>query len=280
MGTSQRAGIALALMIATLVSVGASAELNLYISHHFAGIDRDNVGSYQNAAVLLEAALAETRKSYRKGDTLDALGQVNTALGKFDRAEEFYGEALRIKKRRCNLGGPSLINHGRDLDITWNNLADVQYIQGKTQDVEGLYRKALDFNKRDQLNIEVCRSLNGLAVLRVDNGDYVEAEELLKRAIRIHEKAERRDHPYLATVLTNLGILYTNLLRFDEAEPLFERAKYIQDLGLRADHPDVAVRLHATAVLYHSTGRPAEAAALAGRAEAIREKQAQADNLY
>ena len=159
-------------------------------------------------------------------------------------------------------------------------MADLHYIQGKTKDVECLYRKALSFNKRDQLNIEVCRSLNGLAVLHVDEGEYVEAEELLKRAIRIHEKAERRDHPYLATVLTNLGILYTNLLRFDEAEPLFERASYIQDLGLRADHPDVAVRLHATAVLFHSTGRQAEAATLAEQAEAIRKKQAEADNLY
>ena len=256
-----------------LGSATSSAELNLYVSYHFAGMDCDDTGSYQNAAVVLESALKETKKNYRRGDTLDGLGQVYTALGQFGKAEECYRKALGAK--RC-----WIIRRRRDLAKTRNNLADLLYIQSKMDDVETLYRKALNFNRRDQLNIEVCRSLNGLALVHNDKGEYVEAEKLLLRAVAVHERAERRDHPYLATVLTNLGILYTNLQRYAEAEPMFERAKYIQDRSLRDDHPDVALRLHATAALYQATGRVAEATLLAQRADAVRAQQTAAGDLY
>ncbi|MBI2434409.1 MAG: tetratricopeptide repeat protein [Candidatus Hydrogenedentes bacterium] len=256
-----------------LVSTTATAELNLWISYHFQGMKNYRTGDYQDSEKLLVAALDETSAKFRRGDTLDALGQVYTALGVFEKAEQYYQDALNTKQKA--LGG-----RHRDVPITLNNLADLHYIQGKTEDVESLYRRALDINERDQLNLEVCRSLNGLALLQNDAGEYVKAEEHLKRAIEIHEKAQRRDHPYMATVLVNLGILYTNLGRYEEAQPLFERAQYIQNVALRPDHPDVAVRLHAMAALYQATGRTELANDLARRAEEIRQKQAAKGDLY
>ncbi len=260
-------------LLALAVCLPASAELNLWISYHFAGLDASDDGGYRDAEVLLQAALAETKTKHRRAFTLDELGQVYTALGQLDKGEQYYRDALRLKER-------ALGRRHRDVSITLNNLADLLYIQDKTETVDSLYRRALDIMRRDQLNIEVCRSLNGLALVHNDAGEYVEAEKHLKRAIEIHTKAERRDHPYLATVLTNLGILYTNLGRYAEAEPLFKRAKYIQDTVLRDDHPDVAVRLHATASLYSKIDRRDEAVALAKRAESIRDAQAAAGNLY
>lgn len=259
--------------IATLFMTASSAELNLWISQHFQGMKNYRTGDYQDSEKLLQAALQEGQPDYRKGETLDALGMVYTALGTFDKAEQYYQDALAAKRH-------ALGARHRDIPITLNNLADLHYILGKKEDVEDLYRQALDINRRDQLNLEVCRSLNGLALLRNDAGDYVQAEELLKRAVEIHEKAQRRDHPYMATVLVNLGILYTNLGRYEEAEPMFERARYIQEVALRPDHPDVAVRLHAMAALYQATGRVEQANELARRADEIRSKQSQKGDLY
>lgn len=251
----------------------AHAELNLWISHHFAGMDQYQTGDYQDARVVLEAALDETRTKHRRGDTHNKLGQVYTALAEFELAEDHYQKALSLKRQ--DLG-----RRHREIPNILNNLADLYYLMEKPAKVESLYREALDILERDQLNLEVCRALNGLALLYNDNGEYVKAEETLKRAIRIHEKAERRDHPYMATVLTNLGILYTNLERYDEAEPLFERSQYVQDAMLRPNHPDAAVRLHATAVLYQKTGRGGEAVQLAARAESIRDAQRAKGDLY
>jgi tetratricopeptide (TPR) repeat protein len=263
----------LTVAMALLFAGGAHAELNLWISHHFAGLDQYETGDYQDARIVLEAALDETGKRHRRGDTHNKLGQVYTALGEFEQAEDHYQQALSLKRR--DLG-----KRHRDIPNILNNLADLYYLMEKPEKVESLYRESLDILERDQLNLEVCRALNGLALLYNDGGEYVKAEETLKRAIRVHEKAQRRDHPYMATVLTNLGILYTNLERYDEAEPLFERSAYVQDVELRPGHPDAAVRLHATAVLYHNTGRGAEAATLAAHAEKIRDAQRAKGDLY
>jgi tetratricopeptide (TPR) repeat protein len=256
-----------------IASGPAQAELNLWVSHHFQGMKNYNTGDYQDSEKMLLSALEETDAGHRRGETLDSLGRVYTALGVFDRAEQFYQDALAAKSR-------ALGERHRDVPTTLNNLADLRYILEQTDGVEDLYRRALDINRRDQLNIEVCRSLNGLALIRNDRGDYVHAEELLKRAVEIHEKAQRRDHPYMATVLVNLGILYTNLGRYEEAEPMFDRAKYIHEIELRPDHPDIAVRLHAMAALYQATGRGPQAGELARRAEEIRAKQAAKGDLY
>lgn len=248
-------------------------EKNLWVSHYFTAMNNYTEGDYQDALLLCEAAAQEAHKRYRSADTHESLGQVLTALGKFDEAEKHYREALDLKRR-------SLGKHNPALASTLNDLADLLYIQDKTDGVEALYREALDIKDRDQKSIEVCRSLNGLALLRNDSNDYVEAEELLKRAIDLHERAERRDDPYNATVLTNLGILYTNLQRYEEAAPLFERAKYIHDRKLQEDHPDVALRMHATAALLNATGHTRDAVIMATAADKIREKQFAKGDLY
>lgn len=265
---------ALALLALLLGTAGsAQAEMNLWISRHFMGIATYDQGQYQEALGVLEAALNETGSKHRHAATLDQLGQLHTALGRFDEAESYYKRALDEKES-------SLGKKHRDLAETLNNLADLYYLSGKADRCEGLYRRALEINKRDQLNIQVCRSLNGLALLENDASDKIEAEKFLQRAIKIHQKAERRDQPYYATVLTNLGILYTNNGRYDEAAPLFEKAEFVQKQSLRGDHPDVALRMHATAALLQAQGKNNEAATLAAQADEIRAKQTAAGNLY
>jgi len=256
------------------VSPAASAnEKNLWVSHYFTGMNNYAEGDYQDALKLCEAAAQEAHKRYRSADTHEELGNALTALGRFDEAESHYREAIALKRK-------SLGKHNPQIASTLNNLADLLYIQNKTDCVEGLYREALDLKSRDQKSIQVCRSLNGLALLRNDASDYVQAEELLKRAVDLHERAERRDDPFTATALTNLGILYTNLQRYEEAEPLFERAKYIHDRMLNEDHPDVSLRMHATAALYNKTGRTRDAVIMATAADAIRAKQTAKGDLY
>lgn len=261
------------LIAATLLIWGnpAQGELNLFISYYFAGEDRFYTGDYQEADIEFGEAIEEKEKPHREAHVLDGLGRVYMSQGRYEESERALQEALRMKKR--SLGAAH-----RFVPITLNNLADLHYVTGHAEAAEATYRKALELNKRDQLNLEVCRSLNGMALLHHGRGEYVQAEDLLKRAIALHDKAHRRDHPFLATSLANLGILYTNLGRYDEAGVVLERAEYIQDNFMRADHPDVAVRLTGEAALYRATGRGAQAAQASARAEAIRRAQAAAGN--
>lgn len=266
----------LALAIVGTAAAGAEAptkQLNLWISHHFAGIENYYTGDYVEAAHLFESAAQDAQRKVRNAETVSALGRAYTALGKFDEAEAQYREALQLKRESLGKRHPFLAS-------TLNDLADLLYIIERKDECASLYREALEQLERDQFNLEVSRSLNGLALVSNDSGDTVAAEELLKRAANIHEKAQRRDHPYAATVLTNLGILYTHLGRYEEAAEKFKQAKYIQDTKLRGNHPDVAVRLQGNASLLLATGHAGEAARLATDAENIREAQAAKGDLY
>ncbi len=267
-------GLALALFVVTGLVRPAAAELNLWIAYNFAGLDAYGDGDYHQAEAVLIDALEEVEKPYRRAETLEMLGRVYTSQGRFEEAQEALSEALSLKKR-------SLGSDHRSVAITLNSLADLHYVAGHGEaDIEGLYREALEINLRDMRNAEVCRALNGLALLHHDAGEVVEAEKLLERAIELHTRAERRDNPYLSTVLVNLGVLLTKQGRYEEAAPLLSRAQFIQETELRPGHPDVAVRLHAQAKLLSERGDQAEAVAAARAAEDIRAAQRNAGNAY
>src|SRR6266542_2705513 len=105
-----------------------------------------------------------------------------------------------------------------------------------------------------------------------ESGKYVEAEPLYKRALDIYEKALGKDHPYTATSLNNLAVLYASQGKYVEAEPLYKRALDIREKALGKDHPDTATILNNLADLYQYRGKYVEAEPLYKRALDIREK--------
>ena len=243
----------------------APAELNLWVSYHFEGEAAYENADYTDAETLFMEANDEVKPGFRLALSYDKLGKTHMALGNYQQAENYLHDALCMKERYC---GP----RSRPVPTTLNNIADLHYIAGDADKIEGLYRRALSINERNQLSVEVARSLNGMALLHNDAGDLVQAEKLLKRAIKVHNKGYRREHPYAATALTNLGALLINQARYDEAEEYLDRAEFIQTRHLKPDHPDAAIRLHAQAVLYNKTNRIDAAREAFAKAEAIEAK--------
>ncbi len=258
-----------AVLVGIALAPAASAgDLNLWISYHFTGMDSYRAGKYLDAETLLALAKAETCDDNREAFTLNGLGKVESALGNYPEAEKYFQKALCLREKSCG-------KESHFVPAILNNLADLHYIAGDACKAECLYRKALDLEEKDQLSVEVSRSLNGLALLANDAGNFVEAENLLKRAIAVHDKGGRREHPYCATALVNLGALYTNLGRLCEAKPLFKRAEFIQKQTLGCDHPDVAVRLHAYAGYLTKAGCLDEARCAQERANEIQARFAE-----
>ena len=264
--------LAIGVMGAGLWAGTAPAESNLWISYYYAGETNRQVGEYADAVTLLAQARDEHNRgedeTHRLANTLDRIGVTEMALEDYEQAEQCLMCALDLKER--HLGSDSLL-----VPVTLNNLGDLYYVMGDAAKAERYYRRALEGNKKDEMNIEVSRSLNGMAIVHNDLGEHVEAEELLKRARDIHEGHMRRLHPYCATVYTNLGILYTNLKRYDEAKAAFKQARYIQGKSLPEEHPDVALRLSAEAALCAKLEHYSKAAALEKKADEIRAKFAE-----
>lgn len=114
-------------------------------------------------------------------------------------------------------------------------------------------------------------SLSNLAELYRAQGQYAQAEPLLRRALGIFEKALGPNYPDVALSLNNLALLYHAQGQYAQAEALFRRALAILETALGPDpHPDVATSLKNLAALYRAMKRDDEAEPLERRADRIR----------
>ncbi len=101
---------------------------------------------------------------------------------------------------------------------------------------------------------------------------FLEAEPLMRRALRINENSLGYEHHIVAICLNNLAQLLSDTNRLAEAEPLMRRALEIDEKSFGPDHPEVAIRLNNLAYLLKETNRLAEAKSLMQRALEIDEK--------
>ena len=90
---------------------------------------------------------------------------------------------------------------------------------------------------------DVARDYNNLALLLKDQGKYDQAEPLYRRAIEIDESVLGKDHPDVANRYNNHAGLLQAQGMYDQAEPLYRRAIEILQTKLGLDHPNtVTVR--------------------------------------
>ncbi len=106
---------------------------------------------------------------------------------------------------------------------------------------------------------EAARLLNQVGYYLKDRAQYVEAEPLYRRALKIWERVLGPDHPVTASSLNNLALLYQAQGKLTDAEPLHRRALEIRERVLGPDHPDTALSLNNLAGLYQSQGKLTEA---------------------
>ncbi|AUI70040.1 tetratricopeptide repeat protein [Beggiatoa leptomitoformis] len=121
-------------------------------------------------------------------------------------------------------------------------------------------------------HLEIAQSLNGLALLYQDQGDYAQALPLSQRTLAIDEKVLGTEHPHTAQSLNNLAGLYQAQGDYAQALPLLQRALAIDEKVLGTEHPHTAQSLNNLAGLYQAQGDYAQALPLLQRALAIREK--------
>ena len=104
---------------------------------------------------------------------------------------------------------------------------------------------------------------------------FAEAERYFLEAVSIFETRGLVDDPNLATVLNNLGELYSTRKQYALAEPLYRRAIEINERVFGERHPRVGITLFNYAALLRGAGRKREAVHLEQRAFAIRAGRAE-----
>jgi tetratricopeptide (TPR) repeat protein len=84
------------------------------------------------------------------------------------------------------------------------------------------------------------RLLNESGVHLRTRGEFVEARSALEKALRIGEKVFGQDHPNVAPIASNLGLVLQALGDFEGARKCCEKALRIDEKVFGPDHPNVA----------------------------------------
>ncbi|MCH9651648.1 MAG: serine/threonine-protein kinase [Deltaproteobacteria bacterium] len=198
----------------------------------------------------------------------------------FERSEEFYREAMSLRRKlgdlesqhgirlRNNLAvslrGQGELEEAEDLlrgvlrslrirlsephaDIATcvNNLARVVRGQGELDEAEGLYREALEQRRAvfGEVHPDTAQSYNNIGAIRYLNQDIDGAAEYFEKAFQIWDEFFEGDHPRICDSLNNIAALRRKQGRFDEAEQAFERALGMTERLNHPDHPKVALVL-------------------------------------
>ncbi len=122
-------------------------------------------------------------------------------------------------------------------------------------------------------HVHVAVSLNNLANLLTNTGDYARALPLYERSLAIWEKALGPDAPDLVEVMNNLAILLSDMGDYAGARALHERSLAIREKELGPDHPKVATCLNNLATVLDDLGDYARARSSYERSLAILEKE-------
>jgi serine/threonine protein kinase len=227
---------------------------------------------------------------------MDAIGEVESGLGRFDRAEPLLARSLAL--RRATFGPDSL-----EVAESLEHLGLLKQARSAPAEAEALLRQALAIRRRRQSDghLETAKTLNELGALLVTRGNAAAAEKLHREALAIAMRLEgavgptvaesllalsgsklaqgnygaaeriarqglvvergvlgRRD-PRLFRVQTEVGRVLIEAGKFKEAEQLLRSSLKAQRELLGPRHPDVTVTLGDLAYTLHRQAHWAEA---------------------
>ncbi|HRG95852.1 MAG TPA: serine/threonine-protein kinase [Polyangiaceae bacterium] len=185
---------------AALARVGAAPELAADL-RFLLGVARTNVADYEGAQRDLEASLAareagSAAHGFDVSRTLTALGNLERARGELPSALAFHQRALEADRATLGAEHPALARHH-------HNLGGVLRLQGKLDDAEAHYLRALALEKRGGASeLVVGRTENSLGLIAIARADWAAAGVHLERA-----RGLLGAHPDRALALGNLGLV-------------------------------------------------------------------------
>ncbi len=219
-----------------------SEGLNLADKQSRIKILEDLFAEYQSLPDEKRDNLAELR-------LLHQLTEILLIIGEYDRAIKYATKALSISQL--------LGEETKENAESYNYLAVLFKSQGRYEEAEPLYKKALAINEKKfgENHPETATSYNNLALLYRLQGRFDTAKPLLKKALAINEKEFGENHPETATSYNNLALLYKSQGRFDNAEPFYIKALAVREKVLGESHPSTAISYNNLAGLYESQSR-------------------------
>lgn len=160
------------------------------------------------------------------------------------------------------------------LSRTLTGLAKSLCAQGRHDESDGLYKKALSIDEKLQgkHNRNLEEDFTNFARHYLLQGKYAEAERVYRDALSRWEQALGPEDPCIARCLNDLAVVCCQQRKCEEAEGLYERALAILEKAPVLRKQELATALQNLATLYVINGRDEEALIYYGRAAEVLEQ--------
>jgi len=179
---------------------------------------------------------------------LKGMAEMERSRGRYERAREELGEALKLQEKIPPPGADPL-----DLAATQNDLALVLTLLGKYSEAEKLYLKSLDALERSQDAPRVAVSRGNLGDLYREMRKPI-AAQYLEGALRVLQQSGEAWQAELADTREKLARVEIDRGNFQRAEELYQQARQFYERSAGAQGRETARLLGALASLYHKKG--------------------------
>jgi CHAT domain-containing protein/tetratricopeptide (TPR) repeat protein len=171
--------------------------------------------------------------------------------GKYADAAASARNLLQVEEARS---GPDSLQTVEVIDF----IVEAERLDGKVKDegVQALARRSIAIREAalGADHPDVARSVNNLANLLVESGDYFSAKPLYDRVLAIQDAKLDPADPLIAKTLTNFANLISDMGDYVGSGPLYERALEIKTKAYGAEDPQLISTLVGLAILKRLTG--------------------------
>jgi eukaryotic-like serine/threonine-protein kinase len=167
--------------------------------------------------------------------------------------ESRYAEAHRLARH----AEAALVRAGGE--ASWeaalaDGEASIYQLEGRYDEALRGFERALEISRRLP-GSAVYNTLNNMANVYYEKGDYARAFQSYRDALQEVEALKGALHPDSAALRFNIGDVLTKMGRFDEAEPYLQQALERREKLFGPEHPDVAESLQGLAELWEEQGK-------------------------
>ena len=179
------------------------------------GILEERRGNFEDAIKLHKQAIDfynKTNFSSNIAITYNNIANIERKRGNFITSIRYFKEALEIAEK---------INRNLLQAILLNNIANNYFELNDYEKAIDFYEQSLAINQKKDL-ITYYASVTNIAQIKLEKGDYIDAEKLLKDAITFYQNEEIDGE--LINCYNNIGSLYIATEKLDSAQLYLEKA--------------------------------------------------------
>ncbi len=228
---------------------------------------REAIASINRSSAIIEKALGKENFVY--ADNQRVAAAIYSILADYSKAVACAEESLAILERV--FAADHLI-----VAANFRALASIYEEQGQDAKASAFLERALEITEKklgsDHIQAAPILNQMGLLAYKLKLGFYSVALEDLQKSLAIAEKSMGRESPSVASVLHNIGRVYSQLGNYGKALETYKRSLAIVEKVFGTDHVAVAASLGDLASLYRSQKNFKDALPLYQRSLELRQK--------